>query len=154
MCCHWHGALAESLGDGFLWGGTAITFLLGQQRRLQLVDLASQVQEDLEVMQIMRAAAPAAADSITVNASFHRASVTLVAKIDAYRELLKQDDLTDSMKAFCERARLVAQHVLTISGVLAVVDPVCAAAPIRPRAESLCHDVEFEPPEEDDDFRA
>ena len=79
--------MAEALGDGFLWGGTLVTFLLGQTRRLQLADLASQVQEDLEVLQIMRAAAPAAPDSITVHASFYKASVALVGKIDAYREV-------------------------------------------------------------------
>ena len=66
--------------------------------------------------------------------------------------MLKQDDLPETMKTFCERARLVSQHTSAVVGVLTVADPVNAAAPIRPSADTLCIDVEFEPPDEDTDF--
>ncbi len=140
------------LGEGFLWGGTAITFLLGQHRRLQLTDLALQVQEDLEILQVMGSTPPASPESITAQASFYKASVNLDSKVTAYKQLLQEDDLQGSMKAFCDRARLVTMHTAAALGVLSACDPACAAAPIRPSHDTMCQTLEFDPPEVDNDY--
>ncbi len=151
-CVSWR---AAAVGDGYIWGGTAVSFLLGQHRRLLLVDLAAQVREDLHILNAISAIAPCAKDSPMAATSFQRSKAMVDGKTAAYAKLFSDSDIHGSMRLFCDSAALAEQAQQAAVAMLNACDPVvpvAAVGALRPAVHSVCGAVEFEPPEVDVDF--
>ena len=141
--CHYQ-EVADAHGDGYLWGGTVLTFLLGQRQRLRILDICHQVLDDAMLYAtIKECSVPPTA--VAATSSFARAAEGLKMKVESAATMLGPQSLEDVTRfalAFGEAgAKIDSVHC-----IVRLCDPSLAGVEFRPAGETLCADAEFEPP--------
>lgn len=142
VVCVWG---AGTHGDGFLWAGATLTFLLGQRNRMRMMDVCYQIAEDAALYRAMESSS-VAIGTVTCTTAFARASSSLRAKVKSTASMLGPTALVD-VGQFVAIFSDAAMKLESMHASLCVFDPDgLSSTGFRPSSGSTCGDEEFDPP--------